>query len=107
MAEFNISGRLTVKSLKKQFKEAFGATLRVYKGKQFADDDATLASIRVGDAKGGDMTIYTGGNPGDALYYFNHSASSGSYSGFWSTGYFCLLQANNIIANIEKMKEEG
>ncbi len=60
-----------------------------------------------GDAKGGDMTIYTGGNPGDALYYFNHSASSGSYSGFWSTGYFCLLQANNIIANIEKMKEEG
>ena len=60
-----------------------------------------------GDAKGGDMTIYTGGNPGDALYYFNHSASSGSYSGFWSTGYFCLLQANNIINNIEKMKADG
>ena len=55
MAEFNISGRLTVKSLKKQFKEAFGATLRVYKGKQFADDDATLASIRVGDVKGGEL----------------------------------------------------
>ena len=54
MAEFNISGRLTVKSLKKQFKEAFGATLRVYKGKQFADD-ATLASIRVGDVKGGEL----------------------------------------------------
>ena len=60
-----------------------------------------------GDAKGGDMTIYTGGNPGDALYYFNHSASSSSYSGFWSQGYFCLLQANNIIENIEKMKAEG
>lgn len=55
MAEFNISGRMAVKSLKKQFKEAFGATLRVYKGKQFADDDATLASIRVGDAKGGEL----------------------------------------------------
>ena len=55
MAEFNISGRLTIKSQKKQFKEAFGATLRVYKGKQFADDDATLASIRVGDVKGGEL----------------------------------------------------
>ena len=55
MAEFNISGRMAVKNLKKQFKEAFGATLRVYKGKQFADDDATLASIRVGDAKGGEL----------------------------------------------------
>lgn len=55
MAEFNISGRLTVKTLKKQFKDAFGATLRVYKGKQFADDSATLASIREGDAKGGEL----------------------------------------------------
>jgi hypothetical protein len=60
-----------------------------------------------GDAKGGDMTIYTGGNPGDALYYFNHSASSNSYSGFWSQGYYCLLQANNIINNIKDLQEEG
>ncbi len=60
-----------------------------------------------GDAKGGDLTIYTGGNPGDALYYFNHSASSGAYSGFWSTGYNCLLQANNIINNIKKLQSEG
>lgn len=60
-----------------------------------------------GDAKGGDMTIYTGGNPGDALYYFNHSASSGSYSGYWSQGYFCLLQANNIINNIKRLQAEG
>lgn len=55
MAEFNISGRLTVKSLKKQFKDAFGATLRVYNGKRFADDEATLASIRTGDVKGGEL----------------------------------------------------
>lgn len=55
MAEFNISGRMAVKSLKKQFKEAFGATLRVYNGAKFADDDATLASIRVGEAKGGEL----------------------------------------------------
>ena len=55
MAEFSIDGRMKVKTLKKQFKEAFGATLRVYKGNQFADEDATLASIRVGDAKGGEL----------------------------------------------------
>lgn len=55
MAEFSIDGRMKVKSLKKQFKEAFGATLRVYKGKQFADDDATLASIRGEGAKGGEL----------------------------------------------------
>ncbi|MBR1538250.1 MAG: RagB/SusD family nutrient uptake outer membrane protein, partial [Bacteroidales bacterium] len=60
-----------------------------------------------GDAKGGDLTIYTGGNPGDALYYFNHSASNNSYSGYWSQGYFCLLQANNIIANIKALQAEG
>ena len=46
MADFNIDGRMKVKTLKAQFKEAFGATLRVYKGPGFADDNATLASIR-------------------------------------------------------------
>lgn len=56
MAEFNISGRMTVKSLRKQFKDAFGATLRVYKGKQYAPEDATLASIRSGEgSKGGEL----------------------------------------------------
>lgn len=56
MAEFSISGRMTVKSLKRQFKSAFGATLRVYKGKKFAPEDATLASIRSEDGvKGGEL----------------------------------------------------
>ena len=55
MAEFSIDGRMKVKTLRKQFKDAFGATLRVYKGAQFADEDATLASIRVGEAKGGEL----------------------------------------------------
>ena len=55
MAEFSIDGRMKVKTLRKQFKDAFGATLRVYKGNQFADEDATLASIRVGEAKGGEL----------------------------------------------------
>lgn len=55
MAEFSIDGRMKVKTLKKQFKESFGSTLRVYKGKQFAEEDATLASIRGEGAKGGDL----------------------------------------------------
>lgn len=55
MAEFSIDGRMKVKTLKKQFKDAFGATLRVYKGNKFADEDATLASIRGEGAKGGDL----------------------------------------------------
>lgn len=57
MAEFSINGRTKVKTLKKQFKEAFGSTLRVYKGKRFADEEATLASIRTEGAKGGDIKV--------------------------------------------------
>ena len=57
MAEFSIDGRMKVKTLRKQFKDAFGATLRVYKGPGFADDDATLASIRTKEAKGGEVKV--------------------------------------------------
>ena len=56
MAEFSINGRMTVKSLRKQFKDTFGASLRVYKGAKFAPEDATLASIRSGEnRKGGEL----------------------------------------------------
>jgi hypothetical protein len=57
MAEFSISGKMKVKSLKANFKEAYGSTLRVYNGQRFADDDATLASIRKEDAKGGEVNV--------------------------------------------------
>ena len=45
MAEFTISGRMLVKTLKADFKKAFGSTLRVYKGVGFANDNDTIASI--------------------------------------------------------------
>ena len=51
MADIKVDGRMKVKTLKKKFKESFGVNIRVYKGKKFADDDATLASIRADDAK--------------------------------------------------------
>jgi hypothetical protein len=52
----NINGRMKVKTLRADFKTEFGLTLRVYDGKSFADDDATLASIRKGDSKGGEFS---------------------------------------------------
>src|SRR5690606_25072035 len=57
--------------------------------------------IMYGDAKGGDLTIYSAGRGLDGLYTFNHSASSGSYSGFWIQMYHCILQANSLLASIE------
>ena len=61
MAEFTLNGRTKVKTLKANFKENFGATLRVYKSVTckgaIAEDDATLASIRAEGAKGGDLVV--------------------------------------------------
>lgn len=63
--------------------------------------------IMYADAKGGDLTIYSQGRGLDALYTFNHAPTSGSYSGFWEQIYHTVLQANNIISGIEKLKAEG
>lgn len=60
-----------------------------------------------GDAKGGDLTIYSAGRGLDGLYTFNHSATVGSYASYWSWIYHCILQANNIISGIEKLKSQG
>ena len=57
MADFSISGKMKVKTLKANFKEEYGSTLRVYNCKKFADDDVTLSSIRKEDAKGGEVKI--------------------------------------------------
>jgi len=63
--------------------------------------------IMYGDAKGGDLTIFSQGRGLDQLYTFNHSESSNSNSGFWSQIYFCILQTNNLLESIEKVKAEG
>ncbi len=64
MAEFKLDGRMKVKTLKDNFKKNFGSTLRVYKSATcrgaFADDNATLASIRAEGKVGGELTV--GGN---------------------------------------------
>jgi tetratricopeptide (TPR) repeat protein len=63
--------------------------------------------ILYGDVKGGDLTIYSQGRGLDALYTFNHSKSSNNYSGFWNQIYHCILQANNIIASINRLQAAG
>ena len=63
--------------------------------------------ILYGDAKGGDMTIPSQGRGNDALYTFNHSPTSGSYSGYWSQIYFSLLQVNNLLQNIGQLEAGG
>ena len=63
--------------------------------------------LMFGDARGGDFTIYTAGYTGSTMYYFAHTQVSNAYSGLWSQMYNCLLQANNIIVNVEKLKAEG
>ena len=55
MAEFKIDGRMTVRKLKENFKNEFEGTLRVYNGRELADEKATLAAIRKGEAKGGEF----------------------------------------------------
>ena len=60
-----------------------------------------------GDAKGGDFAIRSQGRGLDQLYTFNHSATSNSFSGFWSQIYHNILQANNLILNINMIEEAG
>lgn len=61
MADFSLNGRTKVKTLKDNFKKNFGGTLRIYKSVSckgaFADDNATLASIRAEGAKGGELVV--------------------------------------------------
>lgn len=61
MADFKIDGRMKVKTLKENYKKNFGGSLRVYKSASckggFADDEATLASIRAEGKKGGELVV--------------------------------------------------
>lgn len=60
-----------------------------------------------GDAKGGDYLVFSAGRGQDGLYTFNHAAASGSYSGYWAQLYFNILQANNLLSNIQKLEAAG
>lgn len=57
MDDFRISGKMKVKTVKDSFKDSFGLTLRIYDGRSFADDDATVASIRKEKVQGADIVV--------------------------------------------------
>lgn len=60
VADFKVDGRMKVKTLKANFKKAFGASLRVYTtpgGKSPADDEKTLKEIQAAGAKGGELSV--------------------------------------------------
>lgn len=59
------------------------------------------------DAKGGDMTIYSTGRGCDDLYRYQHSATSGTYSGFWSGIYSYIMNMNTVIEQCEKNEAAG
>ncbi|KAA6328329.1 RagB/SusD family nutrient uptake outer membrane protein [termite gut metagenome] len=63
--------------------------------------------VLYGDAKGGDLAVRSLSRGQDALYMFNHSASTNSYSDFWSQMYYCILQINNLLENIEEIEAGG
>jgi len=56
--------------------------------------------IMYGDAKGGDLAVYSQGRGLDALYTFNHTATTNSFSGTWLQIYNGIHQANNILERI-------
>lgn len=63
--------------------------------------------ILYADAKGGDLTTMSMGRGLDGLYSFNHSATTGANAGFWNSIYTSILQANNLIINIERLQNAG
>lgn len=60
-----------------------------------------------GDAKGGDLTVFSQGRGYDYLYAFNHTESSNVYSTIWSQGYHNIAQINNLLESMEKLESEG
>lgn len=60
-----------------------------------------------GDAKGGMMTTVTLGRGMSNLYDFKHTPTSGSQDGYWNTIYNSILQANNLIQNIDNILADG
>ena len=54
MADFSISGNMKIKTLKDNFKDQFGSTIRVYNGVKFASDSDTVGKIAKKSVKRGE-----------------------------------------------------
>lgn len=58
-----------------------------------------------GDIKAGLNVVFSQGRGLDALYSFNQTSTTNSFSGFWSTIYSCINQSNLILEKIAVAKE--
>jgi hypothetical protein len=68
--DFHIAANKKLKTIQAEFKANFGLTLRIYKGKQFADPELTIAALnhktsKEISAKSGDLSIKASTNIGD------------------------------------------
>jgi hypothetical protein len=68
--DFHISPNKKLKTIKNDFKENFGLTLRIYKGKQFADPEMTISGLnnkttKEINSKNGDLSIKASMKIGD------------------------------------------
>ena len=50
-----------------------------------------------GDLKSDHVTVESNGRGYDYMYAYQHSATSGTMSGFWTTGYNIIMLCNNLI----------
>jgi hypothetical protein len=57
MATIGLTGQTKVGKLKQAFFDEFGLTLRIYDGRSFAEDDATLAQIVTNQGRVGDLSV--------------------------------------------------
>lgn len=57
MATYTITGRMSAKTVKKNFKESFGGTLRILKDGKPVDDSATMASLKADGCMGGELEL--------------------------------------------------
>lgn len=60
-----------------------------------------------GDAKGGDVAVFSQGRGYDYLYAYNHAEATNTYSAIWIQSYHIIAQINNLLENIEKLEAEG
>lgn len=58
-----------------------------------------------GDLKTDHVTVESNGRGYDYMYAYQHSATSGTMSGFWSTGYNTIMLCNNIIEGCAKLDD--
>lgn len=63
--------------------------------------------IVYGEAKGGDVTLFSQGRGLDAFYTFNHNPQANSFSSFWTTIYNVIYQTNNLLENITRLEAAG